>query len=237
MDAAARHQLLQSPELPERRIGKLQIAVTAKHRDAFGKVVECFRLDPQQCLEFAFKIAALGKILENPCQAALGVGMGHNAHRAPIRQVPPIFLRLQGLKLRKYLVFPALPFRHFRHLAVGAQLVEEHCHVGRGFEECRWQVPEFAQGLVEEFQPLVLVKHRNRGVQTVQRLFLGPDGLGQFAACIVDFGGVLGDGRGPGIVAHRDRIEQNPVAIDNGRQLPGKLAVGRNCVTHVAKCL
>ena len=86
------HLRRQTPHPRESGISQPQPAVAGKHRDAFGQVVERLALHADQLLEAAFEIEPLGHVVEQIGDAAVRIGRGDDAQRAPVGQVPDVLL-------------------------------------------------------------------------------------------------------------------------------------------------
>ena len=63
----------QPPELAEGRVGQLQAAVGAEHRDAFLQRVKGFALHPRLRVELRLEMAMRGDVVEEVGDAALRV--------------------------------------------------------------------------------------------------------------------------------------------------------------------
>ena len=82
----------QLPDLGESRVEQLEAPVGAEHRDAFLEAVERLALHVDQGVVARFQREALGLVVEQIGDAAVGALLGENVERAPVGQVPRVVL-------------------------------------------------------------------------------------------------------------------------------------------------
>ena len=126
MRAAGEHLRRKPPHVGEGAVGELEPAVGAEHRDALLEGVQGLALHAHQRVVLRFEMDALGHVVEQVGQAALRIGIGDDAQRAAVGQVPPVSLRLDGADSpRARRLFQVAEVRLLGQLARRAQAVED----------------------------------------------------------------------------------------------------------------
>ena len=129
---------------------QLQAPVGAEHRHALFQGVERLALHAGQRVDLRFELEALAHIVEEIGDAALRIGIGDDAQRAPVGQMPPGLARLDRRDRRPGVRLPGAEIRLFGQFACGAQTIE-HFAVGRARgEEGLIERPELLIGGIAE---------------------------------------------------------------------------------------
>ena len=140
-----------------------QPAVAAKHRDAFGKIVERFALNADQFLKTPLEIEPLGDVVEQVGDPAVRIGGGDDAQSASVGQMPGMFLGFDGAIGLVQLRLPLAKILLLRQLARRAQDLD-HRRIGRALiEEAGIEIPQRAIGGIVERQPMIGVEHGDAG--------------------------------------------------------------------------
>ena len=166
---------IEAPQRGEGGIDQLHPPVRAEHGDAFLQRVERLALHAGQRVELRGEREALRRVVEEVGDAALRIGAGHDAQRAPVGQVPDVLDRVDRLIGRERLRLPGAEVGLLGQLPLGAQSIE-HFAVGRLLiEEGGVERPDLAIGGVVEDQPLGAVEDRHRRRQLIEHARIGAD--------------------------------------------------------------
>ena len=208
MRLRAKNGGINSPQRGEGRICELQPAVGAKHRDAFLQRLERFALHTCQRVELRFEMEALGNVVEEVRDAALRIGIGDDAERAAVRQIPGLLARLDRLISRHEAVLPGTEVGLFGQAALGAQSIEDFRIARVVFEECRVERPEFAIRRIIEDKALLAIENRDAGRHLIKRAGMRFHLPLEICARGLEFAQVFGDRNGIGRRGHIDDIER-----------------------------
>ncbi len=218
--------LVQRPDGGERRVVQAQAAVGAEHRDAFAEVVEGGALDADQRVVAAFQAEALGDVLVDPGHAALGMGIGDDAQRLPVGQVPPEFARLDRAIGGHEFRAPAAKIRLLGQLAAGPQAIEHGPFVGGGIEEGGVEVEQGAVGGVVRLETAIGAEDGDGGLQLVEGAGVELDLAAERRMGRLDLGDVDADAGAAVLRGDVGDVEDAPRAGDDGRQAFGEHRTG-----------
>ena len=189
-----------------------QPPVACEHRDRFRKIVERLALDADQRVEAPLQIEPLGDVVEQIGDAAFGIGRRDHAQRAPVRQMPEEFARLERAIGFVQLGFPLPEILLLRQFAGRAQPVE-HGGIARVLiEETGIEIPERTISGIVECQRAVGAENGDAGRELVERAAMGVDHAGEFGAHALDFGGVDRDAGAAAPCRHFRDVENAPRA-------------------------
>ena len=163
----------QAPDLREGRVEELQAPVGGEHGDAFLQAVERLALHVDQGIVAALEREALGGIVVEIGEPAVGPLRRDHVDGAAVEQVPPVLVLRAGLVAGQDL---GLPVAVVADLGQARQLAQpvEHLAVGRlGGQPVGVEQPQLAIGLVEERQPLIGAEDGHAGGHAVERALVG----------------------------------------------------------------
>ena len=220
--AVGEQRRVERPDGGEGRVVEAQPAVRAEHRDALAEVVEGLALHADQRVVAAFQVEPLGDVLVDPGHAALRMGIGDDAQRLPVGQVPPVLARFRRAVGRQQLVPPAAEVGLLGQLAAGPQPVEHGHLVGGRIEEGGIEAEQRAIGGVGGLQPPVGAEDGDRRLQLVERAGVELDLAAERRLGALDLGRVDGDAGAAALRGDVGDIEDAPRAGDDGRQAAGE---------------
>ena len=192
----------QAPDLQQGRVEELEAPVGGEHGDAFLEAVERLALHVDQRIVAALQREALGGVVVEIGEAAVGALRRDHVDGAAVEQVPPVLVFRAGLVAGQDLGLPVAVVHHLGQPRQLAQAVEQLA-VGRlGGEPVGVELPQRAVGLVEERQPLVGTEDGDAGGHAVERALVGGDVAHQLALRRLQRGHV--DGRADAGALERD---------------------------------
>ena len=225
----------QFPHALERRIVQPHAAVRAEHRDRFGQVIERLALHLDQRIVAAVHDEALGDVVIQISDAALGIGRGHHAQRAAVRQVPHMLLRLDRAIGLVQLLLPLPVILLLGQLAIGAQGIEHEAVGRRLVEHGGVEFEQRAERGVVEDQLAVGVEDGDAGGELVEHAAVGLDHARQIGAHRLHLGGVDRHAGAAGAARRVHHVEDAALPRGDRRQSFGMGAVGARAVEIVAR--
>ena len=184
---------IEAPELGEGGVDKLHPPVRAEHRDALFQRIECLALHAREGVELRSERETLCRVVIEIGDAALRVGAGDDAQRAPVGQVPDRLARLERGIGGEPFGLPAAKVRLLRQLALGAQTVENFAIGRRMLEKRGVERPDLEIGGIVENEPLGAVEDRDRGRELVEHPLIGADVTLHLHPERLDFGEIVSD--------------------------------------------
>ena len=169
MRLAVEDRRVEAEDGGEGRIVEPEPAVGAEHRDAFGEVVEGLALDVDQRVVAALEVEPLGDVLVDPGHPALRVGIGDDAERLAVGQVPALFPGLDRPVGGEQLGPPRLGSRACSgSCARRAAGRARRCSSGCEFEEGGVEAEQAAIGGVVRLEPPVRPEDGDRRGELVE---------------------------------------------------------------------
>ena len=206
--------------------------VGRKHRDRLGQVIERLALHLDQRIVAAMHVEPFGDVVVEIRDAALGVGRGDHAQRAPVGQMPQVFPGLVGAIGLVQLVLPLAEVLFLRQLAAAAQLLE-HGAVARVLvEECGVELEQRAESGVVECELAVGGEDGDACGQPVEHAAVCDDQPRHAGAHALRLGAVDSDAGAAAAAWRIDDIEQTPLAGDDRRQPPAVTSAGSAGACH-----
>ena len=227
---------IEPPHVGEGRVEQLEAPVGAEDRHGLLQGVQGLALDADHGVEPGLEVVPLRDIVEEVDDAALEVGVGHDAQGTAVRQVPDGFAGLDRLVAGHQAGLPGAVVGLLGQAALGAQPVEDLAVRRPRLEEGGIEAPKGRIGGVVEDQPFGPVEDRHGGGELVQRAGLRVELLGEVVAQRVDLGEVRGDAGRADAARHLDDVERvAPARHDGADAAPVGFAGGAGGRRRVAR--
>ena len=210
----------------EGRIVEPEAPVGAEHRHAFAQVIEGLALDAAQRGDLALQLQPLGDVLVDPGHAPLRVGIGDDAERLAVGQVPVLVASLGRAVDREQFRPPGAEIPLLRDAARDAEPVEHGVLVRPGVEEGRVEIEEAAIGGVVRLEPAVGAEDGDGSGELVEGAGVEVDLAAERRLGPLDRRHVDGDAAAAALRRDVDHVEDAALAGDDRRQALDEDRVG-----------